>query len=175
LRPAAERGNRTFSHIIGVQRIDDGEASALLLLASTRCRTRGRGRTAGAATAAAWRFFVIGFERETGCRAGARGFFRAKTLLGDFTGLAFCFLVVLTTLFFVTLARFRGFALVAVDGLATCAAACFFLGNLALFRLANPRIGEGMGAGGALFFGQRAQHDAGRLRFDGVRLGETGT
>src|SRR5262249_21572513 len=115
------------------------------------------------------------FERETGRRAGTRGVFRAETLFGDFTGLALCFLVVLTALFFATLARFGGFALGAVDCLATCTAACFFLGNLALFRLADPRIGEGMRTSGALFIGQRAQHDAGGRRLDSARLRETGT
>ena len=40
----------------------------------------------------------------------------------------------------------------------------FFLGDLALFGFAQARVGERVGARAALFLGQRAQHDARRLR-----------
>ena len=52
-----------------------------------------------------------------------------------------------------------------------CADPRFFFGDLALFRLAQPRVGERVRARAALFLGERAQHDAGRLRRGGRRRG----
>ena len=88
----------------------------------------------------------------------------AEALLGDFVGLALGFFVVLAALFFVALARFRRRALGALDFFAALADARFFLGDLALFRLAQTRVGERMRARAALFLGERAQHDAGGFR-----------
>jgi len=88
LRAAAERSDRTFAHFVGVQSIDDGKASTLFLHAYAGRRTRCSGRTA-CTTAATGSFVVLDFECKAICRAGARGFFRAETFFGDFTGLAF--------------------------------------------------------------------------------------
>ena len=64
---------------------------------------------------------------------------------------------------FLALARFRGIALYHAGGIALVAAAGFLLGNLSLFRFADFRVGESVGARAALVFSQRPQHDAGRL------------
>ena len=104
--------------------------------------------------------------------AGALGFFLAEALLGDFVGLALGFFLVLAAFFFLVLARFGGLALGLVADLARRAPARLFLGDLALFGLAHAAVGERVGARGALFLGQRAQHDAGRLRrFGGAGAG----
>ena len=126
---------------------------------------RRRSRTRGAAGTARLRrpVIVFGFERHA-ARAGRLDFIVAETFLGDFAGLALGFFVVLAAIVFVALARFGGFALGLVDDFAALPAARFFLGDLALFGFAHARIGERVGARDALFLGQRAQHDAGRLR-----------
>ena len=125
---------------------------------------RGR-RTRGAAGTPrrARRFILVGFERHA-ARGRLLDLVLAEALLGDFAGLALGFFVVLAALVFLALARFGGFALGLVDDLAALAAARLFLGDLALFGFAHARIGQRMGARDALFLGQRAQHDAGRLR-----------
>src|SRR6185436_19202883 len=87
-------------------------------------------------------------------------------LLGPFLGL----FVVLAAALFVALARLGSIALGALARVAFEAPARLFLGDLALFGLSYTGVGERMGAGAALFLGQCAQHDAGRLRRRGSRL-----
>src|SRR6185503_1409851 len=70
LGAAAERGDRTLAHFAGVERVDEGEAAALLLGAGPRRRTRRGGRTAGRATAARGGLFLFGFERQARRRRG---------------------------------------------------------------------------------------------------------
>ena len=138
LRAATERRDRTFAHFVGAQRRNQRQAAAFLHRRATR---RGRtcgGRTRGAGTARhTRRFVVVGFKCEAGARSGTLGLFLAETFLGDFVGLALGFLVVLAAVVFLALARFRGLTLGLVDDLAGGTAAGLFLGNLALFRLAD--------------------------------------
>src|SRR6185312_6347515 len=164
LRAAAERGDGALAHFVGAQRVDQRQASALLLDGRARRRTRRGGRTGAAAGAArhARAVIVVGLDRHA-----PRGLARlvlAETPFGDFAGLAFRFLVVLAADFLVAFARLGGFALGAVAGFARGFAARFFLGDLAFFRLAHARVGKRVRARAALFLGQRAQHDAGRPR-----------
>ena len=61
------------------------------------------------------------------------------------------------------LARFGGLPLQPLAGFALGAPARLLLGDAAFLGLADLGIGERMGAGAALFLGEGAQHDAGRL------------
>ena len=167
LRAAAERSDGTLAHFVGAQRGDQRQAAALFRRRATRRGGTRRGGASGAAgTARAWRFVVFGLERHA--PGGLAGFILAKTLLGDFAGLALGFFVVLATIVFLALARLGGFALGAVAGFARGFAAGFLLGDLALFRLAHARVGKRMGACVTLLVRQRAQHHARWLR----RLGD---
>src|SRR5664279_2237756 len=163
LGAAAERCDRTLAHLVGTQRGDQREPAALFRRRATRRGGTCRGRTRGAGTARLRRpVIVFDFQRHAAWTRLA-DFILAKTLLGDFAGLALGFLVVLAALVFLTLARLGGFALGLVDDFAALAAARFFLGDLALFGFAHARIRQRMGARDALFLGQGAQHNAGRL------------
>ena len=72
----------------------------------------------------------------------------------------------LAALFFVGLAGLSRRALGALGFVAALAHLRFFLGDLALLRLAQSRVGERVCAGAALLFGERAQ--------DNARLGLSG-
>ena len=91
-------------------------------------------------------------------------FLAAETLLGDFVGLALGLFVVAAAIFLVALARFGGLALGALDRIALGAALRLFLGDLAFLGLAHLGVAERVRAAVLLFLGQRAQHNAGRLR-----------
>src|ERR1019366_6246279 len=166
---------RTLAHFIGARGGNQRETCALCRRRATRRSGTCRGRTRGAAgTARLWRpVIVFGFERHA-ARTRLPDFILAQTLLGDFAGLALGLLVVLVALFLLALARIGGFALGLVDYFAALAAACLFLGDLALFGFAHARIRQRMGARDALLFGQRAQHHAGWLRRLGGYRGRRG-
>ena len=65
--------------------------------------------------------------------------------------------------FFLALARFGRFAFGALDRVALLADLGIFLGDLALFGLAQAGIAKRMRPAAALFVGQRVKDDAGRL------------
>ena len=136
---------------------------------STPARGAGRGAAAGRAGAAGRRDARALLRRRLRARAWRRaralGFFLAEALLGDFVGLALGFFVVLAAVVFLALARFGGFALGPVDRLRGSARRR--ASSSAILRSSASRtraVGERMGARTALFFGERAQHDAGRFR-----------
>ncbi len=115
----------------------DGAAAALLRLPApcwTTAAPAGRAiRRAGAAA-------------RRGRRCGRRGLFSAEPLLGFLLGFALGVFVATAALVFLALARFA--AAIALDlagGIALAAAARFFLGNLALFGLADFRIARAHG------------------------------
>jgi hypothetical protein len=74
-----------------------------------------------------------------------------KALLGDLVGLLLGFVVVLAALVFLALARLGGLALGLLDGVALRADLGLFLGDLALFGLAQAGIAERVGAAVSLF------------------------
>ena len=171
LDPAPERGDRTLALFVRRQCGDDGEPAAALFRADTGRLGCGRGPcgggAAGTTTGGARGFLFVRFLGGT-CggdarlQRGRRRRFR-EALLGDFVGLALDFFVVLAALVFLALAQFGRRAFGALRLVAAVSDARFFFRNLAFFRLAQARVGERMGAGAALFLGERAQHHAGRL------------
>jgi len=76
---------------------------------------------------------------------------------------------VLAPLFFIALACLGGHAVGAFGLVAAMANARLFLGDFALFRLAQPRIGERMRTSAAFFFGKGAKDDTGRSSRRGRR------
>src|SRR4051812_49514212 len=109
LGAATERGNRAFAHVVGVERGDQGQATALLLWRRFRSGLGGGRRAdgaAGAPTDLARTFILIGnIGRDSwGARgrqsgAGRRlGFGLAGKLFGLQFGLALGFLVLGVTL-----------------------------------------------------------------------------
>src|SRR3954454_4071330 len=128
LGAATERGNRAFAHVVGVERGDQGQATALLLWRRFRSGLGGGRRAesaAGAATDLARTFILIGnigrdswgaCSRQSG--AGRRlGFGFAETLFGFQFGLALGFLVLTVTFFLGLAAGFGGFSLWPLAGL----------------------------------------------------------
>jgi len=173
LGAAAERCDRALAHVVGVERGDQRQASALLLrrrLGRGFWRSRGAHSAAGAAANLARAFIFI---RNVGGDAGrargrnrgaghgrSLGFGFAKAFLGFEFGLALGFLVLAVTLFLGLAAGFGGLALGLLDAFLAVAALGFLFGEAALFDVADFRIGERAGAGGALILGQGAQHHA---------------
>ena len=180
LRTAAERGDRTLAHFVGIERGGQREAAALLRRAGARSLRSGRGTRRSAADAAPRRtaIVVLGFG---GQRARDRRrrpdlglfFLAAETLLGDFVGLALGLFVVAAAIFLGALARLGGLALGAFDRVALGADLRLFLGDLAFLGLAHLGVAERVRAAVLLFLGERAQQDAGRLR-RGARRGAAG-
>ena len=179
LHAAAERRHRALAFLAGIESRDDREPAALLLGSGPRRLRRGdrpRDTTAGSADGSR-RLFLVGLldggphiDRRGGgrcrCRCRRRGLgllVLAEPLLGFGLGPALGLVVVAAPLVLVVLARLGGVAFHTLAGFALVAAARLFFGDLALFGLADLGVGKGMGAGAALFFGQRAQHDARRL------------
>ena len=135
--------------------------SAVTTVSRPRRFGRGRRTSRDAASSAARRLFFLGFKGRPGAsRLHQR--FRAEAPLGHLVGFALGFFVVLAPLVFVSLARFSGRAVGAFGFFAALADARLFLSDLALFRLAQPRVGERMRASAAFFFGQSAKNHAGR-------------
>jgi hypothetical protein len=67
---------------------------------------------------------------------------------------------VFATLFFIAFACFRGLAFGTMACFAAGTAAGLFFSNFTLLGFTHARVGERMGAGTPLFFGQCAEHDA---------------
>src|SRR5262249_10974021 len=147
LSTAAERGDRAFAHLAGVERGDDRQTAAALLAAATTRgprRRRGPRRAGGAAAPRAPSLVILGFRlgiaqvdlRRTvpsahrrsprGCRLGRLALFLAEALLGLLLGLALCLVVVAAAILFVLLARLGFLALGPLDGVALVAPARFF-------------------------------------------------
>src|SRR6476620_3300300 len=111
LGAAAERSDRSLAHVIGIERSDQRQASALLLrrgLGGRLWRRRGTDRAARAATDLARTFVLVGGvsgytgRPRNGHRAGrgrCAGFGFPKTFLGFEFGLALGFLVLPMALF----------------------------------------------------------------------------
>ena len=169
---ATERGDRAFADLVGGERRHDGEPAAALLGADARrLRRRCRARGDAAAPRAARSFLFVGFKRGSGRgrRLERRRGLCAEPLLGDFVGLALGLFVVLAPFFFVALARFGLCTVGFLELFTRLPNPRFLFGDLALFRFAQTRVGERVCARAALFLGERAQYDAGRLRRGGRR------
>jgi hypothetical protein len=190
LGAAAERGDRTFAHFVGVERGDQRQAAAVL----RRCRLVGGlgGRdgahgAAGAAANLARTFVFIGTvgsnargargrhccsrtgASRAGCgrsgRSGRRrrrglGLGLAKSLLGLDFGLALGFLFLAVPFFLGLAAGFGGLAFGLFDAFTAGAALGFFLGQPPFLDFAHLGVGQRACAGGTLVFRQRAQHHA---------------
>ena len=181
LGAAAERRDRTLAHLVGGERGHQREPAAALLGGRPAGFAAGAGRAAPAPAPAPRRgrgassSSASSAGRGPGClRAGVAAGVAVvvsppKCFLTTSSALRLVSSIVLAPLFFVGLARFRGFALDALDLVALLLDARFFFGDLALFGLAQPRVSERAGTRRALFLGQRPQHDARRLRGRGGR------
>ncbi len=119
---------------------------------------RGRGASSSSASSAGARRAAIGPVSR-----GLASSSSPKRFLAPPSALCLVSSVVLAALLFVGLAGLGGLAFGALDLVALLADPRFLFGDLALFGLAQPGVAERVRAGGALFLGQRAQHDAGRL------------
>src|SRR3954452_8068538 len=185
LSAATERGNRALAHVVGVERGDQGQATALLLWRRFRGGLGGGRRADGAAWAAAdlaRTFILIGnIGRDSwGARgrqsgAGRRlGFGFAETLFGFQFGLALGFLVLAVTFFLGLAAGFGGFSLGLLDAFLAVAALGFLFRQTPLFHIADLRVGKRTGARTTLVLGQGTQHHAGTCAWSGrdCRAGE---
>ena len=194
LHAAAERGLRALAHFVRGHGGDERQAAARPLgrgLCGAGRTLRRRGGTQGAAGAAAHhaRAFVLLRLRAWDARrrrlsprvAGVVVVVVAAAVSPSpkrflATSSAF-FLVSSSCLRRSSSSRLRASAASrSVFSMASrcCADLGFFLGDLALFGLAQAGIAERMGAAALLFLGQRAQHDAGRLRRGAARRGAAG-
>ena len=153
---AAERGVRALAHFVGAQRGDQGQAAARLLgrgLGGARRPLRRRGRAHGAAGAAADHaraFVFLGFELGTARRALAAAAVSPspKRFLATSSALR---LVSSSCLRRSSSSRLRASAAsrsARLDGLALRADLGLFLGDLALFGLAQAGVAERVGARG---------------------------
>ena len=152
LGAAAERGDRTLAHVVGIERGDQRQAAALLLRRRLGGGLGRRHRTDDAAGAAAdlARTFVlvadVGGDARRACgraarravAAAARGLGFAETLLGFEFGLALGFLVLPVALFFGLAAGFGGFALGLLDAFLAVAALGFLFRQTPLFDRRGP-------------------------------------
>src|SRR5262249_52222331 len=166
LNAPAERCDRALAHFVrGERRHHRETAAALLAAAARRLRRRRRARGYTTTPRATRGFIFVGFERRPRRGGGfeRRRRLRAEALFGDFVGLALGLFVVLAPLFLIALARFGFDAFGFIGFFPALTDPRFFLGTLALFGLTQTRVGERVGARAALFVGERAQHDAGRL------------
>src|SRR6266404_3246280 len=158
LGAAAERGDRAFAHVIGIERGDKGQAAALLLrrgLGGGLWRRRRTERAAGAATDLARTFVLVGDiggdagRPRGGHRASRRcgaSFGFAKTLLGFEFGLALGLLVLAVALLFGLAAGFGGLALGLLDAFPAVAALGFLFRQAPFFDVAYLGVGERAGA-----------------------------
>ena len=185
LGAAAERGDRTLAHVVGIERGDQRQTAAFLLRAGFVGRSWGHHRARGAAGAAAdlARTFILigGVGGDTGragggtaCGAGVAGrrsggwgggrrglgLGFAKPLLGFELGLALGFLFLPVALFLGLATGFGGLAFGLLDAFAAGAALGFLFRQPALFDIADTGVGQRAGARGTLILGQRAQHHA---------------
>ena len=173
LGAAAERRDRALAHVVGIERGDQRQASALLRrrrLGGGLGGSRRADNAAGAATDLARTFVLVGDvggntggarggDRGAGggCRTGL-GF--AKAFFGFEFGLALGFLVLPVALFLGLAAGFGGFALGLLDAFLAVAAPGFLFGQPAFLDVADLGVGERAGAGRTLILGQRTQNDA---------------
>ena len=167
LGAAAERSDRAFAHVIGIERGDQRQASALLLrrgLGGRLWRRRGTESAAGAATDLARTFVLVGdvggdAGRPRGghrtCRGCGASFGFAKTLLGFEFGLALGFLILAVAVFFGLAAGFGGLALGLLDAFPAVAALGFLFRQAPFFDVAHFGVGKRAGARGTLVLGQR--------------------
>ena len=187
LRAAAERRDRTLALLVGVERRHHGQTAAAASARrtarrlrrghrATLRRRRGARTTRGASSSSA-----LGRRRGDGRRRRARPervgrgaasafVVLAEALLGFGLGLALGLVFVAAALLLLALARLGGFAL---DALARIRARRARRASSSAVRRSSASrtlgIGERVGAGAALFLGERAQHHAGRLA--GARRG----
>ena len=174
LRAAAERRHRALAHLVGAQRGDERQAAARpfgrgLGRAGRTLRRSGRAHRAAGAAAHHARAFVR--LPASSLRTHARALSRAvavspspKRFLATSSALL---LVSSSCLRRSSSSRLRASA--ASRSVCSMASRCgadlgLFLGDLAFLGLAQAGIAERVGAAALLFLGQRAQHDAGRLR-----------
>ena len=169
---APERRLRALAHFVGAHGGDERQAAARPLgrglgrARRTLRRSGGPHRAAGTAADHARAFFLFGFE--LGARAGGlavaavspspKRFFATSSALR---------LVSSSCLRRSSSSRLRASA--ASRSAFSMASRWrgdlrLFLGDLAFFGFAQAGVAERVGAAAALFLGERAQHDAGRLR-----------
>ena len=175
LGAAAERCDRALAHIIGVERGDQRQASALLRrrrLGGGFRRYGGANGAAGAAADLPRAFVLVGDigghagrsrRRQNGGGSGrcsGLGLGLAETLLGFEFGLALGLLILPVTFFLGLAAGFGGFTLCLLDAFPAVAALGFLFRDAALFDVAHLGVRQRAGARGALILGQRAQHHA---------------
>ena len=173
LHAAAERRLRALAHLVGAQRGDERQAAARpfgrgLGRAGRTLRRSGRAHRAAGAAADHARAFVLLRLRASGRAPGAFAAAAVSPSPKRFlaTSSAF-FLVSSSCLRRSSSSRLRASAAsrsVLLDGVALRADLGLFLGDLALFGLAQAGVAERVGAAALLFLGQGAEHDAGRLR-----------
>ena len=170
---ATERGDRAFADLVGGERGHDGEPAAALLGADARSSW---GRVSGARRrrrAAELRGASSSSASSVG-RGVRRGFAasRSRRRTASWRPRRPCAWSLRRAC--AVLLR-RACALPPLHGpafssfLAALADARLLFGDLALFGLAQTRVGERVCARAALFVGERAQYDAGRLRRGGRR------
>ncbi len=178
LGAAAERGDRTLAHFVGVQRGGDGQAAALLGGRWLRGGFRSDHGPRDAATGTAHharRFIVVGAVGGHGRWPGRRARrFRSSgggclgggfvALVGFALGAGLGFFLGAVAFFLGLLAGFGGFAFLLFLEFLGVAARGLRFGGAALFFLAHARVGKRAGARALFVFGQRAQHDAGCAR-----------
>jgi hypothetical protein len=173
LGAAAERRDRALAHVIGIERGDQRQATALLRrrrLGGGLGRNRGADNAARAATDLARSFVLVrdvggdtGGARGGYCGAGRgcrTGFGFAKAFFGFEFGLAPGFLVLTVALFLGLAAGFGGLALGLLDAFLAVAAPGFNLGQPPFLDVADFCVGERAGASRTLILGQGAQNDA---------------
>ncbi|GAB1717681.1 MAG: hypothetical protein NTAFB05_27230 [Nitrobacter sp.] len=177
LGAAAERGDRSLAHVVGVERGHHGEAAALFLRpqlgGGLRRDHRTRGAAAGTADHAGSLVLVAAVggdggrarrrRRARGGRCLGRrglGLGFAEAALGFEFGLALGFLFLAVTLFLGLAAGLGGLALGLLDAFLAVAARGFGLGKSAFFLGADLGLGQRARARAAFVLGQCPQHHA---------------
>ena len=172
LHAAAERGDRALANLVGAERGDDGQPAAALLGAGARSASApvpdARRRRRAAALDAALplrRLPQRGGGRVSRRLGGVAVSLAAESLLRR--PRSALRLVSSSCRRRSSSSRLRASASsrsARLELFALVPAARFLFGDLALFGLAHLGVGQRVGARAALFLGERAQHDAGRLR-----------
>ncbi len=161
LRAAAEGGDRALTLVVVAERGHERQAAAAFFFGRAAHRLRrDRGLAAGARDVRG----PSSSSSMTVVRPATPPLMLAEALARFLLGLALCFFFRRAAGLFVAFAGFGGLAVGALDGVARGAALRLFLGGFALLGLAHARVDQRLAAGVPFFLGERAQHDAGRLR-----------
>src|SRR5262249_19217626 len=155
---AAERCLRTLANVVGAQRGDEGQATTRPLGGSLGRAGRplrwGSGTQSATGTATELRrVFFLGLDDRTaraGRRRGGRCLLAAEALLGDVVGLALGLFFALVTRLFLALPGVGRLALGFFCRVTLGANLGLFLGDPALFSLAQTGVAKGMSSAVAL-------------------------